>query len=75
MYIKLIFIQEKEITNYYYYYYNYYYIRGLKTVFSRWEDVAKDRNTRDYLVQTIGNGYPMHGACNCASIPHRIPRA
>ena len=50
----------------------YYYIRGLR-VFSRCEDVAKDRNTRGTsIVWTVGNGGDlMHGVC----IPHSIPRA
>ena len=43
----------------------------LEAVFSRCEDVAKDRNTRNYLAWTAGNGDPMHEVC----IPHKIPRA
>ena len=35
----------------------------LKAVFSRFEDVANDRNTRDYLAWTIGTGDPMQGVC------------
>ena len=48
----------------------YYYIRCLR-VFSRCEDVAKDRNTRNHLVWIVVNGDPMHGVY----IPHSIPRA
>ena len=40
-------------------------------VFSRYKDVAKDLNTRDYLVWAAGNGDHTHEA----SIPHRIPHA
>ena len=39
----------------------------LNAVLCRYEDVAKDRNTGDYLLQTAGNGDCMHEAC----IPHR----
>ena len=35
----------------------------LKAVFSRGEDVAKDRHTRDHLALTTGNGNPMHEVC------------
>ena len=42
----------------------------LNGVFSRCGKVAKDRNTRDHLGWTIGNGDPVHGVC----IPHKIPR-
>ena len=42
-----------------------------RAVFSRCEDVAKDRNTRDHLAWITGNGGPMHEAC----ILHRLPRA
>ena len=34
--------------------------RRLKLVASRCEDVPKERNTRDHLAWTIGNGDPMH---------------
>ena len=43
----------------------------LKEVFSRYVDVARDRNTRDHSAWTAGNVDPMHGVC----ILHRIPRA
>lgn len=36
----------------------YYYIRGLRQSL----DAAEDRNIRDHLVQTIGNGDAMHEA-------------
>ena len=43
----------------------------LGAVFSRCENVAKDRNTWGHLVWTAGNGDPMHEVC----IPHRTPHA
>ena len=43
----------------------------LKAVFSRCEDVTKDRNSKDHLVWTIGNADPMHEV----RIPHRTPSA
>ena len=43
---------------------------GLKAVLSQYE-LLTDRNTRDHLAGTAGNGDPMHGV----RIPHRIPRA
>ena len=46
------------------------HIRGVR-VFSRCEDVAKDRNTREeHLVWTVGNGDPMYEVC----IPHNTLR-
>ena len=44
--------------------------RGLKAVVSQYEIVPKDRNTRDHLAWTIGNGDPMPKVCT----PSRIPR-
>ena len=35
----------------------------LKAVFSRCENVAKDRNTRDHVAWTVGNEDPMHDVC------------
>ena len=43
---------------------------GLKAVLGQY-DLFTDRNTRDHLAWTIGNGDSMHGMC----IPHKIPRA
>ena len=44
---------------------------GLKVVFRQYKVISKDRNARDHLSWTTGNGYPMHRVC----IPHRIPSA
>ena len=42
----------------------YYYIQGLFiVVFSRCEDVTKDRNTKNNLIWTAENGDPIHEAC------------
>ena len=43
---------------------------GLKEVLVQYE-LFTDRNTRDHLTQTIGNGDSMHEVC----IPHSISRA
>ena len=57
------------MTDHYYYYYSKVQLdilllyTGLKTVFSRCENVAKDQNTRDHLAWTAGNGDPMHEVC------------
>ena len=42
---------------------------GLKAVLGQYK-LFTDRNTRDYLARTIGNGDHMHGV----SIPHSMPR-
>ena len=36
---------------------------GLNAVFNLYKIVANDRNTRDQLVWTAGNGDPTHGVC------------
>ena len=44
--------------------------RGLKAVLGQYE-LFTERNTRDHLVLTAGNGAPMHGVC----MPHSISPA
>ena len=43
--------------------------RNLRAVLGQYE-LFTDRNTRDDLAWTIGNGDPMHGVCTPHSIPH-----